>query len=184
MCVSITQRETQTVENRGDSQLARQEATSAGGCLRCAGLLPLFSARQPWEGHVGLGVGNMCPRGRVRSDQSGKELPAHVKASNTFSARGGALERGGLITQSPSIGAPQDPGTRPTEGVPLSTQPPPLRSPALPDLPPLSTPGGPHGSPGPLCTILKWNKFCSPDDSWSGDTPSWRSLPRRRSTRF
>lgn len=120
-CVSITQRETQTAENRGDSQLARQEATSVGGCLRRAGLLPIFSARQPWEGHVGLGVGNMySPRGRVCSDQSGRELPAHVKASNTFSQKGGevALERGGLITQSPSIGAPQDPGARLTEGGP------------------------------------------------------------------
>lgn len=36
----------------------------------------------------------------------------------THSARGVALERGGLITQSPSIGAPQDPGTRPAEGGP------------------------------------------------------------------
>lgn len=63
--------------------------------MRCAGLLPLFSARQPWEGHVGLGVGNVCPRGRVRSDQGGRVLPAHVKAGNTFS-HGVALERGGF----------------------------------------------------------------------------------------
>lgn len=141
-------------------------------------LLPLFSARQPWEGHVVLGVGNICPRGRVRSDQGGRELPAHVKTSNTFSQEGWPW-RG-------AAGSPNRPASglrRIQEGGP-SVYPPSTSEITSPTGAPASFyPWRTSREPGPLCTRLKWNKFCSPDDGWSGDTPSWRSLPRRRSPR-
>lgn len=93
----------------------------------------------------------MCVQGGG-SVATGEERPAHVKVGNTL-GKGEALERGGLITQSPSVGDPQDPGARSTEGVPSFCHPPPLRSPTLRELPPLFQP--PEDLPGARAPVYK-----------------------------